>query len=674
MFTAGARLCVSLCIIIVGWSNLSDAVEIDRAQERAKMMEAIRALSAPNLVIENQRSATARARMFLSQYERVWWPLQVERERLGNEAAILKVAIDRALWDDEVEHQLWEKRYVEIQQQLAAQSASVSFKSQLKRMARLAHGLPGELAQSIRQMYELDEIGGYTEAELPLVNRLIELRAAIDRVANASPITPKIAQYSAAMQEVEQAYRDGKISITEASQRARNLYASSDDANGQYVATQARASLDESAIIRTKLARAKGFETWADFALAQQKFAFRPGYQTVEDRSRFLRDLLMQTKDLHARFLKARIAQTGAPPLDQLTKFDIPYLALPGDAVVRKYFPNESIEKIWRETVLASGFQQQFLDRVTWDNYPRENKYSHAYMYPVVMASPHDFRINAESMELVRTPLDPKTWDLARIYIVQNFRSDSPDNLSTALHEGGHALDFVHRESDIDYPGSSAWAEVHSFTWERFLNDREFLRAHAVSRDGERMPEPMMETYLLNQQLNEIAFVRGQYRLALYELDLWDYAYEEGGIGFVDRAAKLADEGTKQFLFHQPVEQSGIHERYRFFATGHFYSGDVRYIGYIYARIAADMTEQKMLDRLEALTGRRSLYQQPAIANMLISGYYRDGFRLPFPSGVEAFIGEPYSVDAARETMISRFTKVIEQIESDSCQANLNGN
>ena len=76
--------------------------------------------------------------------------------------------------------------------------------------------------------------------------------------------------------------------------------------------------------------------------------------------------------------------------------------------------------------------------------------------------------------------------------------------------------------------------------------------------------------------------------------------------------------------------------------TDHFYSGNVRYYGYIYADIAAEMVAEHLLDTLEETTGRRTLYRQPSLAGLLIEGLYERGFTKPFPSAIERFTGKKF--------------------------------
>ena len=91
-------------------------------------------------------------------------------------------------------------------------------------------------------------------------------------------------------------------------------------------------------------------------------------------------------------------------------------------------------------------------------------------------------------------------------------------------------------------------------------------------------------------------------------------------------------------LWNPPGTRAGA----RGFFTGHFYSGNVRYFGYVYANVAAQMTADYLWDTLEKKTGRRTFYRQPDMARLLIEGQYQDGFRMPFPTVTEKLTGRKF--------------------------------
>jgi hypothetical protein len=90
-------------------------------------------------------------------------------------------------------------------------------------------------------------------------------------------------------------------------------------------------------------------------------------------------------------------------------------------------------------------------------------------------------------------------------------------------------------------------------------------------------------------------------------------------------------------MLGRPREIEGLDPYQKQFSTGHFYDGGVRYIGYIFAQIAAYMNEEYLLNEAERRSGRRDFVNQDFLGPLLIDGYYRDGFLLPFPAANERF-------------------------------------
>ena len=77
----------------------------------------------------------------------------------------------------------------------------------------------------------------------------------------------------------------------------------------------------------------------------------------------------------------------------------------------------------------------------------------------------------------------------------------------------------------------------------------------------------------------------------------------------------------------------------RFFATGHFYSGNVRYIGYVIANPVAIMYNDYLLDQLESSTGRRTLVNQPQLATLWKKGYGAAPAGLPLDQAIRKLTG-----------------------------------
>jgi hypothetical protein len=90
-------------------------------------------------------------------------------------------------------------------------------------------------------------------------------------------------------------------------------------------------------------------------------------------------------------------------------------------------------------------------------------------------------------------------------------------------------------------------------------------------------------------------------------------------------------------------------------STGHFYSGEVRYIGYVYAEIASDLVYQTVMHTLMRQTGRLSLYQQPKLGPILQQSLYNFGATAKFPKVIEEVTEQPFAADA----QAVRFNKAV---------------
>src|SRR5581483_2405682 len=106
----------------------------------------------------------------------------------------------------------------------------------------------------------------------------------------------------------------------------------------------------------------------------------------------------------------------------------------------------------------------------------------------------------------------------AIISIVQNYRDDGPEAMSTAFHEGGHFLDYSHRADLLGNGSATAYSETHSMMMETFLTDPEFLNATARARDGTAIPKELMQKFIANHRVNQLFEFRKITARALFDL------------------------------------------------------------------------------------------------------------------------------------------------------------
>jgi hypothetical protein len=203
------------------------------------------------------------------------------------------------------------------------------------------------------------------------------------------------------------------------------------------------------------------------------------------------------------------------------------------------------------------------------------------------------------------------------------------------------------------------------------------LVAVGRKRDGTPLPRELAEQYVRNSMINELIDFRTEVAQALFDLKLWNqpYSMEPGSLSFVDHANKMFNElmsrATRVQLLSGDLGRSP-------FVTNHFTSGNVRYFSYVVARVAATMSVKSLLDDFETATGRRTLYQQPDMAQLLIEGYFKKGFEKKFPEATESFTGKKFSPEIfveqlrqyVREYISSRQPKRLPRASSASkCNA-----
>ena len=625
-----------------------------RERERATLLEAIASLEEQKLQIENLSKASPNAQRFLEIFRNEYWPLAVRNSAMSERESLLYVANDRALYADEAEKKAWNQEMIELSEASSKISTSESYRDLIRRLGEAAEGLTGDLPELARRMLRQQERSGFDTEQLPTLNRLGKIMNEVKQIANESPISKHLATTARESDAIEKKFRAGEISFTDAYLALEALRPKGGAAHGQYIAQTAHDLLNEAAILRTELARAKGYSNWAEFQVGNNSERYAEGYRTTSERITFLRDLLSSTQDTHRAFFEQRIRETPGVPEDlksDLRNFrssQSGLFSLPTDSLVLEYFPVEKVESFWRQTMLESGFSETALSRITLDSYPREGKQTHAYMMPARSHQPYVLRVNAETLNVPIPRQVPGAWMPANIQIVQNMRADGPEAYSTAFHEGGHGLDYSHRQDVLGLGQDSSYAETHSMTMENFLLDRDFLLAKARTRDGKPISAELVDLYIANSKLNALSSLRGQSLNSLYDLELWNHAYERGGEGFVERAMRINAELSETYMFANSGRMvNGVNSLYSRFSTDHFYGGQVRYIGYVFAEMAAEMSYERLLATLEERTGRRTLLNQPEIAKLLIEGYYKRGFAKEFPIATEEFTLKKFD---ARET------------------------
>ncbi|MGE4232601.1 MAG: M3 family metallopeptidase [Bacteriovoracia bacterium] len=634
---------------------MANAIDFNAKAAREQMLELAEKPIHQELKFFGLDSANPKTKKFIEQFQSKIWPRLQRFKELSVRASALMTALDRALYNNEDEKKLWMKSKDDSSNEFQKITTSKEWQNDVKKWAQLSKGLKGELAECARRMWEDIELGEFTEKEMPMLERLTAISTEISNISNTSPIVPKLAGTEKAINDTIKDFFDKKLEFDAAWKKIESYQKESRTAHGQDTATKARDLLHEAAVIRTKLAKSKKFKTWAQYVLAQQARHYSAQFKKPEDRIRFLEKLLKATKAPYIAFLKKRTNEIKGASFKDLRMSQLSLLTLEDETLIRPYFQKERIEDEWAKAMKESGFNPDKLKTIYLDGYPRENKYTHAYMNNASDHEPKTLEISAKTLN-VTSPKDESKWNPAQIYIVQNYRDDGPNAWTTAFHEGGHALDYAHRKDLLGYGAAYGYVETHSMMMERFFDDIEYLTQIGKTKDGKRLSKDLAGKYVNHSKINELVKNRTQVAYALYDLLLWNHAYLDSQKGtpddFVGRANKIFGELIEEARQAKGAVIDDIDWRMSAFATGHFYSGEVRYFGYIVADMAAELSAKALWEKLKKKTGRKTFYKQPSLANILIAGYYEKGFLEPFPKSVEKFTGKPFSPKDYTSSMV----------------------
>lgn len=653
-----------IAILVTGLFSFAETpTEYPRAEERTKMMANLAQVKETqfNLVIEDEPSA------FLSHFESEVYPRLYEIKRLGSINAILSVALDRALYDNDEEKEAWKKEKREASVASSALSSSPEFKEAIKKWEELIQpDQKGSLTDIARRLAEEDRLQGFTQEQMPLVERLTELEEGINQASNESKVTGgMLSEYQKVLEVIEKDFRSGAINFTEATEKLDKVWEKGFHAKGHDVASSAYELLNEMAIVRTKMAQSKGFENWAQYALADNKFTHVEGLRSPEDHINFMSSVLEKTLPAHTAYKDWLIKQNPDIDPQSIDGRNSFLLSPENDTILSDYFPVDTVNEFWLQTMRESGFSDRYLNSINLDSFPRDNKQTHAYMWNVVDSQMKTLIV--KDYEIQVATASEEYWNSAVIYIVQNARKNGLDAYSTVFHEGGHGLDFASRLNTLSLSESYAYSETASMTMERFFADHEFLLTKAQSKDGNKASAAQVNEYLKNSAMLEALGSRGQVRNALFDIAIWNEAYTEGGPKLVDRMREIYKEtADKYFPGSDTPLPEGVFAGDRMFATSHFYSGNVRYYGYIYADMASQMTADYLWDHFEQTTGRRTFLNQPTLASILTTGQYQNGFELKFPLATESLTKKKFKPNALVDHINN---KVKEFTQSENCSA-----
>ena len=597
------------------------------AAERARMLANVQTPPRQTLAFENLGAISSRSKRFLEFYRQKIWPHDVETAVLSYQIGLLSVLGDRALLDSTEQRKAHEAS-------LLALNSDSGWRAALLQWFGLSKGLRGELADHARFLYEATR----TELDSPqaqlLQKQLSEVYSRIRQADNNSPFNLTYGAASRSGYEIQKRFAQGGLDLDQATAEIEKLQATGLIAMGQDLAIREGQDLNELAVLRTRLAQAKGCQTWARCQVAEDAKGYGPGFRTVPERLGFLRARFTETEKAFCAFLTSRT--NGR----QFRAAAIQLLLSGRGGNIEKYFPVAKAEAVWRQMVLANGFDERVLSEIHLDTEPRPGKFASGYSNAVSTRRPKVVRIDAKTLNMIYpAPEDTQSWIPAEIYVLLGLTYDGTGPYKTLFHEGGHALDYAHRESQFEVSTPYAYTETASMMMEtQFFNDPDFLKSMGV-------PIELVSEIGNNRDAGNLVELRTQIATGLIELLLWDYDYTQpSSERFVDRALRLFGEYMHEATGASYETRNGLDWRMSVFSQNRFYAGKVRFIAYLLADLSAKFTADALREKLLKASGRATLYEQPQFGPLLVKGLWRRGFRDEFPKAIERFSGKIFQI------------------------------
>lgn len=558
----------------------------------------------------------------------------------------------------------WKAEYNTINDRLNELSVDRQWTEDLKTWAKLAEGLTGELADQARRVAKRRDLEQFPEVMKPKMDEADRIFTDYQDLLRTVPANRDLGNFREAMANIKIAFLKKEITFDEAHRRVGVLYATCGYAFvGYQAASQFGEQLTKMAKLRTELAKSKGFPTWSAYILAVNAEGYAPEYQSVEKQRQFLKDYVARLRPLKKKYDQMRLRALEIPEGTHLTQQDRGLLQAPGLQMLQPYFPKETLTGIWEKTLLESGFSHDTLLQILVDDEFRDGKNrTGAYNMTVRFPDSTDMAIDASTLNFVKRGYDPATSYLGFTYILQSYPGGGLENLRTAFHEGGHATERMLKDKHLDLDEAYGTVEVPSLTMEYYLDDADFIFKNATPVNGEKPSLDEIRTYLRNSAQTDVLRDLTVASQGIFDIDLWDYDYtQEGAMSFLDRVKALEREYDQNVDAWPDIETATIPMFYHNVATSHFVSGNVRYIGYTFATIAASMMADYVSRELERETGRRSWDMQPALAEIFGTRIYKELWKKPFPQNVESITGRRFDP----ETIVKKYA---DALSGDACE------
>lgn len=367
--------------------------------------------------------------------------------------------------------------------------------------------------------------------------------------------------------------------------------------------------------LRNRFARRMGYRNFFDYKVnktermtPEQLFAILDSFeaQTRDANLRSLRELAADKGEQALQAWNVRYASAG----DVTRKLD-PYLPF-SDSLTRW------VESFKRLHISFSGAEMQL------DLLVRPGKYENGFMHQPVPPFVHDGQ-----------------WLPAQINFTSLARPDQVGSgakgINTLFHEGGHAAHFANIRQNAPCfaqefpPTSMAYAETQSMFCDSLLQDGDWLVRYARNRQGEPIPDALIQTDIACRQPMRAFDERHILLVPYFEWQL--YSMDD---------AERTPEAILQLA--RTVEQRilGIHGSPRpTMAIPHLLSMEpaCAYHGYLLAMMAVEQTRHFFLQRDGYLT------DNPAIGPDLMRHYWQPGNSLTHDETLRSLTGEGFNPD-----------------------------
>ncbi|ACS86178.1 M3 family metallopeptidase [Musicola paradisiaca] len=372
--------------------------------------------------------------------------------------------------------------------------------------------------------------------------------------------------------------------------------------------------------LRNRFARQMGYRNYFDYKVNKTE------RMTPEQLFAILDRFEEQTREANQRSLQQLATEKGA---DALAPWNIRY-ASTGDVTrqLDPYFPFEDSLTRW-----VDSFKRLHIDfggaELQLDLLVRPGKYENGFMHQPVPPF-----------------IDQGQWRPARINFTSLARPDQIGSgargLNTLFHEGGHAAHFANIRQNAPCfaqefpPTSMAYAETQSMFCDSLLQDADWLKRYARTRQGEPIPDALIQAEIRTRQPMRAFDERHILLVPYFEWRLYSMSDEART---PEAITALARDIEQHILGISGSPRPTI-------AIPHLLSMEsaCSYHGYLLAMMAVEQTRHFFLQRDGYLA------DNPAIGPDLTRHYWQPGNSLTHDETLRSLTGEGFNPDyLARE-------------------------